>query len=1112
MIFTPAPQNGITPASTTGTIQSNFILIASSTATSYGKPVVLKAISDAAVYKENPVTFYSRWNNGSTTTTITLGTSSFINVSSCPFVLKTLQTGTHNIYAVWPGQGRFAGQTTIHNSTATVSVASGANLGGTFNIISSVPSGTAIAGETPVTFEAILSTSTFVTGSFVFYEDHTQLGSVTIFENAGFLTVPYLDPGTHLIEAVWAGSSVDGTTYQGVSTSTTYTVLAGRDSHAGLSLTFTPSYGVYREGNIQMVATLTTSTSLPGNISFYDDANVLLGSVPVVNNQADFTIFNNLTTGTYTYTATWDGNQTSTPRYLILTTSSNLEILAKEIPDTLYLTINPNPSSYQVNTVFTAYFTATTSAVYTGTVVFFDGNTPIGSATLTNNTAVFQSISLAPGSYAISAYYPGSNTTPKYYSTESNTVNLSVATGRSFPQPLTLNLSNESYLGLNQYVAGYPVYFKLTQTTSTVLAGQETFIVQNYQPLTTGTFTYSGSTNTSLLSYTYLNTGTQTVYGLWQGGQEGANFYAAQRTTTTVFTITNAYTISLPFNVDVTHDYYQGGIHAPYVTGVPQKITAALTTSSNFTGPVDFYVNNNHIGTSTFVNSSASIATSFISSGTYTIYAVWGGGVDGNSRPFNGETSTQFTLTTTGGYTLGAPITITVRSSDPASSHYYLGDTQTLTAATTASHLLNGPFNFYDNGNFIGTATFSNSTTTSLTYALSSGTNTITGLWYNGTADGTYPFYNVTATSSTATVILGSTVSSTLSVAGVNVVNEKTTLKYLTDYSQVGRTVNFYQTIGGVPQALGSQTISSTGSAFLSVPVGFDTIGTVNLSAGIGSGFANSHVWYYATTATTTSTVLAANTYPNQPYLSYFGGRASYGGVTLLNWSPLLITVRSQGGSDPAFAPGIFSLIDVDSGQVYYRSTATSTATVFSGYPDTDYYPGFNSWNNNTNQGAQFAIPPNTFNSGTYHVKVVWSSPYAPKYFPVEFTIADSRNGPTTSTSNLVVVGRSSLKMTPTTSTVVSASTATLSVQVTGYIGDYRPVESFNLYDGPNLISYTTVTNWTNIAANTYRGTLNFTWNPTSAGEIGQGTRTLTVGYGGSLPYNQATTSTRFTA
>jgi len=752
MIFTPAPQNGITPASTTGTIQSNFILIASSTATSYGKPVVLKAISNAAVYKENPVTFYSLWNNGSTTTTITLGTSSFINVSSCPFVLKTLQTGTHNIYAVWPGQGRFAGQTSIYNSTATVSVASGANLGGTFNIISSVPSGTAIAGETPVTFEAILSTSTFVTGSFVFYEDHTQLGSVTIFENAGFLTVPYLDPGTHLIEAVWAGRDINGTLYEGVSTSTSYTVLAGRDSHAGLNLAFTPSYGVYREGNIQMVATLTTSTNLPGNISFYDDANVLLGSVPVVNNQADFTIFNNLTTGTYTYTATWDGNQTSTPRYLSLTTSSNIEILARELPDTLYLTINPNPTSYMVNTVFTAYFTATTSAVYTGTVVFFDGNVPIGSSTLTNNQAVFQTTSLAPGNYNISAYYPGSLGTPKYYSTSSQAIGMTVTTGLSFSTPMALTITNDNYLGLNQFVAGYPTYFTLDLNTSTNLSGQTTYIVQNYQSLTTGTFTFNGYDNYSNMEYTYSTPGTQSVYGLWYGGLEEGKFYASQRTNpASVFTITNGYVIGQPLNIDVINDPY-GGIHGPYIVNETQTIKANITGTNYFKGEVDFYVNGSEIGTATFINSVAELPTLFASSGTYTVYANWLGGTDTNGRPFIGKTSALFTITAISAYTLGPAITLAPYKTLTSNLPGYLS------ANVSTSSQMSNNINFYSNGTFIGTATFSSSTnqailiTNSSTFS-STGTYTISAHWLGGIIDGTRPYFNKQAVTATVNVI-----------------------------------------------------------------------------------------------------------------------------------------------------------------------------------------------------------------------------------------------------------------------------------------------------------------------------------------------------------------------
>jgi len=850
MNFQHAPQNGITPPTPLGTIQSNFKLIASSTSTSYGKPIILKALSDAAVYKENPVTFYSNWNNGTTTTTITLGTNTFQTVSFAPLVLNTLQTGTHQIYAVWPGQGKFAGQST-ELTPVTVSVASGEQLGGSFTLTASVPSGTAIAGETPITFEAVLSTSTYVTGSFVFYEDHTQLGSVTIFENAGFLTIPYLDPGDHTIQVVWAGADVNGTIYEGVSTSIDYVVLAGTTSNATLSLTFNPSYGIYQEGNIQMIATLNTSTSLPGNISFYDYNSNLLGLVPVVNNQADYTIFNNLSTGTFDYTAVWDGNQTSTPRYLSLTTTRTLQILDKELPDTLYLTISPNPSSYMVNTVFTAFFTATTDIAYTGTVVFFNGQTPIGSATLTNNVAVLQSTSLAPGSYDITAYYPGSNVSPKFYSTSSDVVSLSVATGLSFPTPMSLTVTNDNYLGLNQFVAGYPIEFTLDINTTTNLSNQPTFIVQNYQSLTSSTFIFNGTNNISTATYIYTSPGTNSVYGLWQGGLDSGQFYSAQRTNPqTVFTVSSGYNLPEPLNIDVTNSAYRG-THNPYVVNETQTITANITTATNLNGPVDFYVNSTHIGSSTFVNSVAQFPTTFNSSGTYTIQAIWEGGTDINGRPFNGETSSLFTLTAVTAYTLDRPITVSVKSSDPLASQYYLGDIQTIIASVSTSSQLTGPVDFYDNGSFIGTGTFSSGTTASITVALNSGTQQLYARWHNGTADGGYPYYATTSSITTSSVRLPYTVNApTLTISPIRVISEPLTVTAtITTSSQLSNIVNFY----AGSTLLGSSSINSLTNQATLITTAPSTSGTYAVTATWVGGFIPNHTFYSSATSTATS-------------------------------------------------------------------------------------------------------------------------------------------------------------------------------------------------------------------------------------------------------------------
>ena len=71
MNFEPASQNGVIPITDYKTKDSDFMVGVSSTSTVAGQPVVLKAISNAAMYKTVPVTFYATQTVGTQTNTIT---------------------------------------------------------------------------------------------------------------------------------------------------------------------------------------------------------------------------------------------------------------------------------------------------------------------------------------------------------------------------------------------------------------------------------------------------------------------------------------------------------------------------------------------------------------------------------------------------------------------------------------------------------------------------------------------------------------------------------------------------------------------------------------------------------------------------------------------------------------------------------------------------------------------------------------------------------------------------------------------------------------------------------------------------------------------------------
>jgi hypothetical protein len=72
------------------------------------------------------------------------------------------------------------------------------------------------------------------------------------------------------------------------------------------------------------------------------------------------------------------------------------------------LTSSLNPSKVGQNVTFTATVTATVSqAAVTGSVMFRDGNTTLGTVTLSNGIAAFTTSSLTAGTHTISAVYSG---------------------------------------------------------------------------------------------------------------------------------------------------------------------------------------------------------------------------------------------------------------------------------------------------------------------------------------------------------------------------------------------------------------------------------------------------------------------------------------------------------------------------------------------------------------------------------------------------------------------------------------------------------------------------------------------------------------------------------
>ena len=147
-------------------------------------------------------------------------------------------------------------------------------------------------------------------------------------------------------------------------------------------------------------AEVTSSGGTPTGRLFFYDGSFLLNSAPLVNGSASFTT-SALASYSHPITAAYQGSgdfatSTSTALYEVVTGSSSTTSLAT----------SPNPSTYGQTITLTATVSSA-SGTPGGVVVFHDGATSLGGATLAGGIAKLPNATLTVGSHTITAAYLG---------------------------------------------------------------------------------------------------------------------------------------------------------------------------------------------------------------------------------------------------------------------------------------------------------------------------------------------------------------------------------------------------------------------------------------------------------------------------------------------------------------------------------------------------------------------------------------------------------------------------------------------------------------------------------------------------------------------------------
>ena len=390
--FTPSDSTDYTTASATVTV--NVAQDGTTTAaglpnpinhTVYGQAVTFTATVASAGPAVGPPTGSVTFFAGATP----LG-SAPLSDGVASLAVTTLTAGSDSITAVYSGDPNFAGSP----STALSQIV--AQDGTTTAVVSSAdPS---VFGQS-VTFTATISPAApgggIPTGTVIFMDGSTVLGSPTLSAGVATYTTSSLSVSNHRVKVVYGGDSnftgsVSSIVTQSVTkdATTTSVTSSANPSVFGQSVTFTATVAAAAPGSGTPTGTVT-----------FKDGSTTLGKSTLTNGSASFTTAN-LAVATQSITVSYSGDASFTS-----SASTALSQVVNQANTTTSLVSATDPSVFGQAVTFTATVSATApgSGTPNGNVTFYDGSISLGTAALPSGSASFTAKALPTGSDAIVA-------------------------------------------------------------------------------------------------------------------------------------------------------------------------------------------------------------------------------------------------------------------------------------------------------------------------------------------------------------------------------------------------------------------------------------------------------------------------------------------------------------------------------------------------------------------------------------------------------------------------------------------------------------------------------------------------------------------------------------
>jgi sugar lactone lactonase YvrE len=320
--------------------------------------------------------------------TTPLGSSAVQSNGTAVFSTTKLALGSHSITAVYSGDINHAPSTSVALTqqivqTDTASLTSSANPSN---------SGASVLFTLHITGSG--SGSPSPTGSVVFRDGTAQLGSSTL-DGSGSATLQTAAPavGSHTISASYAGdanyAAATASLMQTVQSASTQVTLAASANPATYAASLTLTATVNGNGG--------TAT---GTVSFTDGGTAfgtatLNAGVATLNTSS-------LAPGTHTIVANYAGDANNTG-----SVSTPLTLSVKQTTG-VQLASNADPASTLSAFVLTATVTNSGVSAASGTIVFNDGTTQLGTATLDGTgRATLPVASMTAGSHPLQASYAG---------------------------------------------------------------------------------------------------------------------------------------------------------------------------------------------------------------------------------------------------------------------------------------------------------------------------------------------------------------------------------------------------------------------------------------------------------------------------------------------------------------------------------------------------------------------------------------------------------------------------------------------------------------------------------------------------------------------------------